>query len=141
MYLRFNQGAIVVLELRGFDKPTSIIGMVVNVLPDEVELYPQSLLLYTISDLDQFCTSNNGTPIHVRRKLICNWKYATLADITSRIQFSNEKRYNEYISKLHSENKLNYFGSDGFCRGDGPYFGNIKEESSINANLLEDDGK
>lgn len=144
MNLRFNQGAIVELALRGFAKPTSIIGKVVNVLPDEIELCPQLVVIQNGKWGNS--TADDIYTIHLRRELIWNWKYAHILSINTLeadyISNTNEHHITHLNgTKSFSEYHLNHFEKDGLCRGNGPFYGNIKEESSIGVNLLDDDGK
>ena len=137
MNLRFNQGAIVVLELRGFDNPTKLIGKVVNVLPDEVELYPQLAIRQKGSFVNH--TADDICTIHVRRELIWNLKYATISCITiPGVEFIS-------IPDNETHNNLDYtindFGIDGLCKGTGTFYGNIKESQPTFFDKLEDDGK
>ena len=140
MNLRLNQGAIVEFSLSGGDKPTTIVGKVVNVFPDEVELYPQLSIIKDGNYLDYY-TADDVSIVHLRRNLITHWKYVPFSNVPKSgfIATDNSHNYQEH-TKPYSEYTINKY-ENGFCKGNGPYLGNIKEYSPINSCCLEDDGK
>lgn len=146
MFLRFNEGAIVRLELL---EPInySIIGKIIKVLPDEVELCPQ-LLVYRGESLDTTCTANAINTIHLRRNLVWKWEYVTVSDIKkciakeNSIYDNNRHRFWQENPKWFSNYTFNTFESDGLCKGNGSYCGNIPlTASSMAKDNFEDDGK
>lgn len=140
MYLRFNEGAIVKFTVIGSATPVNIVGKVLKVHPDEVELLPQ-LGVYRKSThaygsnltLDYSSTADSDKSIHINRQLILGWCYATVRDLDvskGNIQEDDFNIFSALDRKPFSSYTFNYFSPDGYHRGDGPYCGEIKAEPS-----------
>lgn len=134
MNLRFNEGAIIKFTLYGCSIPTKIVGKVVKVLPDEVELYSQ-LRVYRntgdkFPDLDLFTTADVKNTKHISRHLIQDWTYAKVSDLSSNVGgiYENNLHLKRTTpdAKLFEEYTLNHYDSDGFCKGNGPYCGDVR---------------
>lgn len=147
MLLEFNEGAIVRLCLLGFSEPTIIVGKVIKVSQDTVELCRQ-LHVYRNGNLDNSCSADSDSNIFVRRHLIQNWRYARIRDLHHCGHISDGP--NPSFGAVRKDKPFesftfNYYDKNGLIKGDGRYCGNIEESPSTITIHLDttsyDDGK
>lgn len=135
MKLRFNLGAVVELSLLPDPSKQKISGKVISVTPDEIEVCPQ-LRVYSASNsygrLDTTISADTNYTIHIRRVLIAHWRYVnvpSLQDVGS-VGRQNFSLPGDYEPPLESCT-INHYSSDGFCKGDGAYCGEIMESGLV----------
>lgn len=135
MKLRFNLGAVVELSLLPDPSKQKISGKVISVTPDEIEVCPQ-LRVYSASNsygrLDTTISADTNYTIHIRRVLIAYWRYVDVLSLQDNGSIGSHSFLLPHSSsELTLENcTINHYSSDGFCKGNGEYCGEIEESGS-----------
>ena len=135
MKLRFNLGAVVELSLLPDPSRQKISGKIVSVTPDEVEVCPQ-LRVYPdtnpLGGLDTTMSADATHTLHIRRVLIAYWRYVDVLSLQNDGSIGSHSFLQSLgSSELTLENcTINHYSSDGFCKGNGEYCGEIEESGS-----------